>query len=251
MASHFECIGFPTSQAELFPLIDRIFTQAQRQTTPHGDYAPWIDGSGAEAWLQLDGMNVLGFEPHFYGVSRMRCNLTTQVKKDSPSPLDTALHAWINPGESGEGEYPLVFDCPDYHAAPPLAFPQVAQVQLALFPESTSLFVSEEDFANSQADRDLKYASRCLIPSGLFGDEAPRAKAVAAGVVKEVTSRRNSLTGLPFIAVAYETLGGTYDLVFPCDDDTKRLAPGNIIFGEFWVSGRIVRQKGPPPLLGR
>ena len=130
----------------------------------------------------------------------------------------------------------------------PLQFPYCTNVQLALFPEAVSVFANEADFNASQAGRPTQYASSSLIPSGLFGDPPPRPEAIAAGTITGIKHHTNKLTGLPFISAAFDTFGGVYDLVLPNAADTKELAIGNIVFGRFWVSGKIIRQAVPPPL---
>ena len=105
-----------------------------------------------------------------------------------------------------------------------------------------SMFASEAEFHASQAERKTKYATQCLIPSGLFGPGSPpSSEVVAAGVVAGFQVRTNALTGLAFVAVQFETLGGLYELVLPAAEDANAVVPGTVIIGSFWVSGRILR----------
>jgi len=95
---------------------------------------------------------------------------------------------------------------------------------------------------------------RPLIPSRWIGavrssdSGPPRSEVTAAGRVVQTQVITNALTGQAFVAVQFETNQGVFDLVLADAADSRKLRPGNIIGGTFWLSGRILRSGGPPPL---
>ena len=244
MASHFPCIGIALKPRGLVDLVDQVVGSGHRTTTPHGDYVSWNAGMGPEVWVYLDGMNFRDMAPHFSGVSRIRCRLDKELHRENQDPQQVALQGWVG------DDYPIVFDCPDYYVQGALSFPHECEVQFALFPEQVSAFGDKREFEESQRDRRMKFAPQSFTPSGLFvfGEGPPRSEVMASGEVVSAKTMTNPLTQSQFVAVQFKTFGGVFDLVFFGEEEWRRLRPGNIIMGEFWISGRILRSGGPPPL---
>ena len=182
-------------------------------------------------------------------MSRIRCRLNNELHRDSQEPQQVALQGWLNPtkGVPG-GDCPIVFDCPDYylHGAP--CFPHECEVQFALFPISIGLFRDENEWLADQSRRPQKLPSRWIGAVKSGDDGLPRSAVAAAGRVVQTQVMTNALTGQPFVAAQFETNKGVFDLVLPDEDGSRALRPGNIIGGTFWLSGRLLRSGGPPPL---
>src|SRR5688572_20347277 len=119
MPSHLSDIGFQIEGEEAFEeLASRAYDEGEAFDTSVGTYVRWAPGKGVELWLQLDrDDNIVGINPHFAGSSLMRAGLTQRLTRSDGAPLDGAFYAWANPeGEEPTlGDYPFVFDAPDYH----------------------------------------------------------------------------------------------------------------------------------------
>lgn len=249
--SNLSDIGFPTPDEQAVnEMIMHVLEFAVPVECPHGFYLKFSDASGAEIYLQGNfDQELVGFNPHFAGKSRRRVGLTRKIERDS-SELDGGFHAWANP--SGEdvktsGEYPFVFDVPDFRSVEIENFPAVADIQLTAFASNDfKIYDNEEDYYDSQ-ESEPKFASIFFIPSGLFDFEKenwdenapPRPIASFAGRIKEFDLRTNQLSGQNFYWLLVETLGGETDVVAD-----PKLVPsdpkiGGIVSGQFWLTGKI------------
>ncbi|HMS41175.1 MAG TPA: hypothetical protein PKE69_13170, partial [Pyrinomonadaceae bacterium] len=175
----------------------------------------------------------------------------TQAIEREASELDGGFHAWANPlTEDVEvsGEYPFVFDMPDFRTVPNLELPQIVEIQLTAFASNDfKIFASETEFDESQ-ESEIKYASKSFVPSGLFTPDAetkeivpPRPIGIFAGEIKEFELKTNSLTNAEFYWFLVETLGGEVDVV--SDPKWIETEPkiGEIVSGQFWLSGRLLK----------
>jgi len=251
MPSHFSTIGLPVeSQNEMIELARRVVSDCVSFNANGGRYLRWLSSSGAELWLQVDTENrLLGMTPHFSGKSRVRVGLVERVIRPDGTELDGAFYGWAEPttDEPESGIYPFVFDVPDFQLHRRLSLPATVTVQVAAFTHEVSIFDSKEAFRVSQIGK-LKYASQSFIPSGLFSSDGkstkpPEAYAIFAGHILEVESRTNELRGRSFWWVLVETLGGVLDVVI--DPGLLSTSPkvGGVLYGSFWLSGRIVSER--------
>lgn len=246
--SHFSSIGLEVaSAADMQALIDRVAADAEYVEARGGVYVVWQAGDGPELWLQCDAEDtVIGLSPHFVGPSRVRVGLVAPVERPGQTALDGSFYAWVNPrGEDyTEGDYPLVFDCPDA-AALELEPPCTTTVQLAAFAHHLEVYADAEAHARAQTG-ESKFASRSFIPAGLFrgDDEAepgpPVAYALLTGHVVAAEARVNPLSGGAYWWAAVATLGGTVDVVAPAGLVEADLRVGNVVSGGFWLSGQVV-----------
>jgi hypothetical protein len=128
--SNLSDIGFPASgDEEIYAMIQSVLPFVKAVPCPQGIYYVFSDDSGAEMYLQANhSQELIGFNPHFKGKSRQRVGLTKAIERDS-SELDGGYHAWANPieNDNGEttGEYPFVFDAPDFARTAKLNFLQL------------------------------------------------------------------------------------------------------------------------------
>ncbi len=250
--SNLSDIGFPTPDEQAVnEMIMHVLELAVPVKCSHGFYLKFSDASGAEIYLQGNfDQELVGFNPHFAGKSRRRVGLTQKIERDS-SELDGGFHAWANPSETGgeiSGEYPFVFDVPDFRTVELENFPVVKEIQLTAFASNDfKIFASEADFYDSQKD-EIKFASKSFIPSGLFSPEKPDEKidlsvvrpvGIFAGEIKEFELKTNRLSGQDFYWFLVETLGGETDVVADPKLILEEPKPGGIVSGQFWLSGKI------------
>jgi hypothetical protein len=241
MADHFGCVGVPVESAEyLVGIAERAATTAVAISARGGTYYHWADPSGAELWIQADGEGqFLGINPHFSGESVIEFVLTDSIHREAEGALEGAFHGWVAPDESGEsGLYPMVFDSPCALTHADLAFPHRARVQVAAMPQEVRLFETEEAYDSGDVDTP-GFASQFFVPSGLFGAD-PQAVGVMTGLITKVERLTNGLTEASFWWLLVESLGGSFDVVAAPSDFVESPAVGGVIYGTFWLSGRLL-----------
>ena len=248
--SNLSDIGFPVqSEQDVNVLITETIKYVESVKCPRGFYLRFADASGAEIYLQgNNNQELIGFNPHFAGISRRKVELTRAIERDS-SELDGGFHAWANPhGEDMEtsGEYPFVFDVPNFRLDEIADFPHVREIQLTAFASNDfEIFADEESYAANQ-ESDLKYASKSFVPVGLlaydetdesFDFSVVRPVGKFTGEIKEFELKTNELSGEKFYWFLVETLGGEVDVV--ADAKLVKITPktGGIVSGQFWLSG--------------
>lgn len=247
--SNLSDIGFPVKgEEDVNQLIMDVLPHTENIPCPRGFYLRFSDESGSEIYLQGNfDQEMLGFNPHFKGKSKRSVGITTLIERDA-SELDGGFYAWANPRvEKDEmtGDYPFVFDTPDFRTIPDMKIPQIVDIQLTAFASNDfQMFANEREFNESQKDT-VKTASKFFMPNGLFEikDEeidlsVLRPIATFSGEVKEFELKTNSLTGENFYWFLVDTFGGEIDVVA----DSKLVNEpkiGGIIKGQFWLSGVI------------
>ncbi len=252
--SNLSDIGFPVrGDEEINEMLMSVLNHASEvRCPPRGFYLKFSDRSGAEIWLQgnLD-QELIGFNPHFAGKSRRTVALTQKIERES-SDLDGGFYAWANPSDETNpesGEYPFVFDVPDFRAIPELQLPQTVEIKLTAFASNDlKIYDDEQQFYDGQED-EIKFASKSFVPTGLFAVEgaektedlsAARPIGKFSGEVKEFALKTNALTGEKFYWFLIETLGGEIDVVADFKYVEAEPRNGSIITVQAWLSGRIV-----------
>lgn len=252
--SNLSDIGFPVRhEGDVNDVIMSVLNHVGEVRCPRGFYLKFSDKSGAELYLQGNfDQELIGFNPHFAGKSKRKVGLTQVIEREA-SELDGGFHAWANPSDENvetSGEYPFVFDLPDFRTVPALQLPQIVDIQLTAFASNDfKIFESETEFNESQ-ESEIKYASKSFVPTGLIAVQSSGAESVDfnlvrpvgqfAGEIKEFELRTNSLTNAEFYWFLVETLGGEIDVV--SDPKWIETEPkiGGIVSGQFWLSGRII-----------
>jgi hypothetical protein len=251
--SNLSDIGFPVNGDEdINEMIISVMKNAQEIPCPNGFYIKFSDESGAQIYLQGNkDQELIGFNPHFDGKSSRKVGLTTSIERDS-SELDGGLHGWANPENEdfeNSGEYPFVFDVPDFRTIGKIEFPKICEIQLTAFASNDfKVFESEDDFYKSQKN-ETKFAAKSFVPSGLFAfneDEnrdlsLARPIGMFAGEIKEFDLKKNSLTNENFYWFLIETLGGEIDVVADVKLVLNKPKIGGIVNGQFWLSGRLIK----------
>jgi len=247
MPSHLSDIGFALeSQEDFEQLALKTCEQGQPFRTTDGTYIKWAPGSGIELWAQLNQEDeIIGLHPHFRGSGRMRVGVVKEIKRPDGTVLDAGYYGWANPSDTRveDGDFPFVFDVPNYKIQKP-RFGSVVVVQFAAFAHELASFRSAEEFDRSQTEG-LAYASKSFIPSGLFtfegGDTVPpEAYAIFAGHVLETSLITNPVTGSDFCWAHVSTLGGEVDVVADPVLLNDVVVKGGIVKGSFWMSGLII-----------
>jgi len=253
MPSQFSAIGFSiTSGEDLAALASRVAGEAERISTPPGEYLKWAPPSGEQLWLQISPEgDAMGMSAHFAGKSSIRVGVEARVTRPSHTPLDGTFLAWANPpeGSATGGDYPFAFDCPDAATHLELPLPAVVTAQVAAFAQEVSLHESPDAYVSSQAAQGISSPSQSFIPSGLISPTGepvnpPEPHALIAGHVLEAGARVNAVSGTHYWWALVQTVGGRFDVVI--DPELLSNAPraGNVLSGWFWLSGRL--QTGEP-----
>lgn len=248
--SNLSDIGFPVSGDEqIYEMIQSVLPLVKIVPCPQGIYYVFTDESGAEMYLQANqSQELIGFNPHFAGKSRRAVGLTKAIERDS-SELDGGFHAWANPTDKDDpettGEYPFVFDVPDFRASGQIDFPQTLEIQLTAFASNDfQIYESEQNYYDSQ-ESEIKFAAQSFVPGGLFAPEGeedfqPRPVGMLAGEIKEFELKTNQITKAKFYWFLVETLGGEVDVVADPKLITIEPNTGGIVNGQFWLSGRLI-----------
>lgn len=246
--SNLSDIGFPVrGEQDVNDVIMRVLENVSEiRCPPLGAYYVFADASGAAMYLQGNqSQELIGFNPHFEGKSRRAVSLMNALEKES-SELDGAFHAWAEPKDENpeSGEYPFVFDAPDFRVYEKQEFPQKCEIQLSAFASNEfQIFASEQDFYDSQ-DSEMKFAAKSFIPSGLFNfnkdqTQPPLAFGVFTGEIREFELKTNKMTGENFYWFLVDTLGGEIDVVADPKLITIEPSVGGYLSGQFWLSGKI------------
>lgn len=249
--SNLSDIGFPTPDEQAVnEMIMHVLELAKPIQCAQGFYLKYSDVSGAEIYLQGNfDQELVGFNPHFAGKSRRKVGITRKIERDS-SELDGGFHAWANPSDLDfevSGEYPFVFDTPDFRMVEIENFPVLKDIQLTAFASNDfQMFADEKAYFDSQ-ENEIKFASKSFVPVGLFSfDEnenidlnVVRPIGKFAGEIKEFELQTNQLSGENFYWLLVETLGGEVDVVVDPKFVAEEPKIGGIVSGQFWLSGRI------------
>ncbi|HEY7094220.1 MAG TPA: hypothetical protein VH393_13640 [Ktedonobacterales bacterium] len=261
MPNHMTALGFQASTEEEFAdLAMTAATQGEPIQVSGGTYYCWASGVGIELWAQVDqDGRLIGLNPHFSGAARMRVRLIEPIAREHDSALDGAFYGWADPEENvpvetdsveydseetyqEDGQYPFVFDLPDFKCHESLTLPAIVTVQLAAFAHELRAFENDETFHADAADEDgetLKMAPESCIPSGTFSSPA-ESTVIFNGHVLETAQLTNPHTERTFYWARVRTLGGEYDVVADPEIVEGAIVAGGVIGGSAWLSGRII-----------
>ena len=251
MPSHMSDIGFGLeSEDDYQQLALKACEHGHAWRTASGTYIRWSPGEGIELWAQLDhDGEIIGLNPHFRGKGLMRIGLAEKINRPDGTILDGGFYGWANPSDTDpeSGEFPLVFDLPDWELHEG-RLGSIVQVQLAAFAHELKSYESIEAFEQSQSEK-IKFASQSFIPSGLFTTEdhvtdPPQAHAIFTGHVLETSVITNPATGSSFCWAAVATLGGAIDVVADPILLNGLIVRGGVLSGSFWLSGLVLGLSG-------
>ena len=216
-----------------------------------GFYLKFSDASGAEIWVQGNKeQELIGFNPHFAGKSRRLVGLTEAIEREA-SALDGGFHAWANPGGEDvetSGDYPFVFDAPDFRLNEILQFPHTCEIQLTAFASNDFVIFTDAAAYDASQENELKYSSKSFVPVGLFAFDAEeesidlsvvRPIGKFTGEIKEYELKTNGLSGKKFYWFLIDTFGGEVDVVADVKLISSEPQIGGVVSGQFWLSGKI------------
>ena len=248
MPSHLSSLGFPIHTEDDFRhlALQAIESGEPIQADP-GTYIRWRAGAGAEVWVQMSqNQTIMGLNPHFTGDTVRRVGLTGRITRPDDSPFDGGFYGWAAPqtDDPESGNYPFVFDTPDYLLYQAVKLPTILDIQLAAFAHEVSVYPNEAAYDAAQ-DSDIKFAPESFIPSGLFTSEeqappAPQAHAMFTGRVLQASVVTNAITSALFYTAKVHTLGGDVDVVMDPELVDGPPTKGGILTGSFWLSGRLL-----------
>lgn len=245
MPNHMTAVGFPVnSDVEFNHYVAITQFNGQAIETSAGVYRRLVAGAGVELWLEEDGQgSATQMNPHFSGATRMRVRIVDRVATPRGNTVNHAFKAWADPEGDHEGQpgaYPFVFDSPDFHLYDSMELPSIEEVQIAAFAENVSVYRSEAELRAADTDG-LQYAVEAFVPLHHFAPEGGMTIAYAkiSGRVIETRLIENQLTPESFCWARLRTYGGDVDMV--ADPALLERTPmeGDIVFGVFWLSGRI------------
>ncbi len=237
MPSHWSSIGFPEDGEAVFDLYgDLAIEQGRHFNTLGNSYIHWECGQGAEVWMQRFDHDSVALNPHFAGKTSTQLQLTTKLRRPDEPPLDGAYEGEVKVMLGNVPvEITVVFDTPDYLLHTSLKLPGPATVQLTAFAHNLSVYLNEQAYLQQQA------GDRKLSPFSFFSDKMNRSSCASfGGVIEACTLLTNPITNSQFWWARVRTLIGEVDVVADPGDVPLGTARQNIIYGNFWLSGRLL-----------
>ena len=225
-----------------------------------GEYRIWRARSGAELWFHIgaaqDGeTEIRGLTPFFEGQSEVTLKITGPVHRPGDTPFEGAFYGWVAPDETGEGNYPLVFDAVDYAAHAAAVWPAICKVRISGFARELTAYPSEAAYlAASDGPVEPRLAAQSFIPIGLFaaaqaepGAETlakstappPSSNALLTGCIRDHRLYTNETTGSEFHWLLVESLDATFDIIADPAVVKGEILPGGtievacLLFGRF------------------
>lgn len=247
MLSNLSSVGFPVHTQEQFQtLANKVMPESMAVPAANGRYLHWRADNGAELWVQADASGkVVSLTPHFAGKARLPVSIVQRIPRTDGTELDGSFFAWAAPGEQPDsGEFPFVFDVPDYRTQDELELPAKRDVQITAFTQELQIYDSPAAYDEFQRD-DPKLSSRDVLPIGLFtpqGDpvDPPQAKVVLTGHIQEAKKLTNPITQAEFHWAQVETVGGTVDVLIDPEFVSDEIPADGVLSGTFWLSGRVL-----------
>lgn len=249
MTSKFDCLGFDIkNEYEYEDIIRMTAENGESLPTPSGGYLSWQFGNGIELWALLNERSRLaGLNPHFRGNTTQILALSRKINHPE-SALDGAFEGWANPQIDRTvapvdiyGDYPLVFDSPAFDWFQNLDFPMVARVQLVGFGLTLDVQNDDENYRPVEIGSS-QLAKNFFIPIGTFKEAEgvyPESIAWIGGKVLSCKPLYNTVSKQYFTMATLRSWSMDLDIVIPQGLLEKPLAAGQIIHGNFQLSGMI------------
>lgn len=124
----------------------------------------------------------------------------------------------------------------------PVEFQMPVKINLVLFAQSLNVYHDENDYYRHSSSR---MASESIIPSGTFSphkdtDFVQSSTAIINGKIDDIKKKENPLTGWCYYEITISCMGNQFTIVADTDFFEKKPNEGNIISGEFWLTGKFV-----------
>ncbi len=255
--NHFSQAGFELKMTDAAAMSQSIQPFAERcapETLAGADLICVVhDPSGAELWigfkkLENGQLELATVNPGFAGEGRAKAEIVGDVSEPQWKPFEIAVSASL----AGD-EVPFVFDLADPRQAGQAKPGKAVAVSLTGFSFDARVFKNAKVYYRAQKKDGAKvaFAVNHFIPSGTFdaamggmakGDR-PTAYADFAGTVVKSQLRTNAAGGGRFWWALVRTYGDyTIDVVLDPTQVKLAPAPGTVVSGRFWLSGRLVAQ---------
>src|SRR6266550_8870482 len=248
MPSHLSSIGFVAASKEDFmAVVQQAASKGRLIHARTAEYCLWEPGGGPELWVQLQitqqgQRTLLGFNPHFRGLARMRFG-ATGATASSEYPLEGNLEGWADPVDEKpeSGVFPISLAVPDFElSVAGLTFPRNLDIQVAAFAHKLTCFPDEEAFEREGPKMigDRGMAKKSLIPMGSFEGQQP-STAIFCGEIMGAELKVNPAAGGRYHHLFVETLGGQVDVVADPSVLVGEASVGGIVQYEGWLSARL------------
>lgn len=248
MDDHLACIGIRATDAESFAAaVDPLLAAGTNEQGPGASAAViWSDESGAGLVASVGPSgDPECVRPAFFGDGRAhatgnRIGSHATISYCDPFVVD------LTDGSDGD-PIALAVHVDDMALTRPL-LPEAGPVvlRLALFAEAVRAFADAEELNSWQEGHHVRHPVPSLLASALLAGQ-DEAEALVTVPVTRSALRHNSATGHPFHWMAVTIPGGTADLLAPVEAFDRTPAPGAVIHGSCWVSGRVIEGLLPGP----
>lgn len=239
MPTHMSTLGFQAATREDFASLARKALEGGQTIAlvDGASYHVWSPGKGIQLWVQVDPAgSLIGLNPHFNGPARMQVGLTQRIARSQDTALDGAFYGWAGSsvGEPEGGDYPFVFDAPDFRTHDTLPLPAVVSVQLAAFAHRLTAYADAEALHASGS----RMAEVSCIPTGTFSNP-PKSEMQFHGYVVKMARLTNPYTSLHFYWTLVRTLGGEVDVVADPQVVEGEIVEQGVVGVSAWISGLI------------
>ena len=244
MSSHWSAIGFQTDPADVYEKYGNVGLQHGTQIeTSKGVYVYWKCGNGVEIWFQRFKENRISISPHFAGKTFITIQLINQFQRPDDPVMDGAFYGIVRTLITGEAfEVPFLFDAPNFLVhEQKIKLPVETHVQIAAFVHTIKVWANQEAFFAEKPDVEHRLSPLSYFPVALPDADKPYPPAYASfgGIIEQSAMLTNPISGLKFWWAQARTLIGKIDIVADPDDLPQAIMPGNVFWGNFYISGII------------
>ena len=241
MASHFSDIGFSLNEENFETEMEKIIAgnidHAAKIDSDNGPYLVVPIDNAIELWFPFDNNTI---NPY-----------TVALHYQTKTFLEVEKVAWTNEDDGKDGlcsvflpdHYPFNVTIPAPGLAPEFQENKRYKCQTACFAEDIFVYKDADDF-HKNSDYGDDFSENMFFPSGTFVCQEPDSRfsscIVLSGTVKSVKKQVNSFTKNEYYIITAETFGGEYDLLVDPELLPDGISEGNIVYGDFWLSGKIM-----------
>ncbi|HMQ01939.1 MAG TPA: hypothetical protein PKD79_02625 [Candidatus Doudnabacteria bacterium] len=241
--SDFSSIGFNFEAFEDIYKLGKLATDRgeQIEIPMRGSYYKLSTESGAELWAQISKDNQgIGLHPGFNGECLIKVKAKPFLESSRLSVLDGYYDSWLI---TDDQDYPLLFESPNFYQTSVSEDEIIVEAQVTAFAKEVKIFSSEEE-RNKDEIWGL-WATQSFTPSGKFSpndDESfeQHPAAIFSGYIRKIELKRNEITSNKFYHLIVESLSASYDVVIDPSLLISEPQIGNILSGQFYLSGKII-----------
>jgi hypothetical protein len=241
MQNHLSDIGFHTNNREEFnQLCHEIVNQGRKLETKDGFYFMLEVNPRIELWICMpfDKSKPNGFNPYFKGDISNKI-LIEGVEESQYSRMENAYEVWINRDTEFQ-EYPFLFDCVNFSMSGG-TIDKYVNANVTAFADEVELYENEDEFESKYPREKYFLSHHSFVPTGQFVKEGfnRNAHVMFNGDVRKIEELTNSKTGKSFYWAIIGTMDNEYDVVIDPSFFNRKPVIGNIIHGDYWMSGKL------------